>query len=133
MPKPEIISVQNLAHYAKTIWCNDEDFDLNTMIIPGRIEIQHRHLDQRIGVRPNRRLFNTIFLFTGGELTFNIALNSYPLRHNDIVVIPEDVINFTSHYKNVKGICIIFKTEYLFPFIKNNSITESFPYYEAGA
>src|SRR5438552_2400347 len=118
MIKPEVISVQNLAHYAKAIWCDDKDYALVMMLIHGRIEVQHRHLDQRIGVRPNRRPFNTIFLFTGGELTFNIALNSYPLKPNDIVVIPENVINFTSHYRNVKGVCIIFKTEYLLPLIK---------------
>lgn len=101
MSRPEVVLVQNLAHYAREIWCNDQNYDLNTMIIPGRIEVQHRNLDPGIGVRPNRRPFNTIFIFTGGELTFNIALSRYPLKLNDIVVIPENVINFTSHYKNV--------------------------------
>jgi len=127
MINSEPIFFDNLAYYPQLILKRNGYSDEEMMFLTGKSKNKARTKNQRC-ITLNKNPFNTIFLFTHGECNLQIGLQSYVLKPNDLVVIPEHVVYHFSCMMEDCGYCIHFKTEYLLPFLKISRIEDILPF-----
>lgn len=132
MAKTAILSIDTLAAFEREINRDDHPYDINMMVMTGKMEDKHKNIDPAKGIPALRRKFNLIFIFLGGEHDVQIGLNYHWLQPNDLVIVPENMVSASPHIRNCTGYCIHFKTEFLQP-VLNGNLSGQFAFFDVQA
>jgi AraC-like DNA-binding protein len=130
--KKEILIVEDLASFEKLINKDYRPYDINMMVMPGTLEDKHKDVDPAKGIQALRRQFNLVYILLGGIHDVHLGADYRWLKHNDLVIVPENILYASSNVRSCTGYCMHFKTEFIKPLLKG-SLTEDFPYFEMEA
>ena len=132
MTTSEILIIQNLADFEKKINRDGRNYDIDMMVMPGTLEDKHKNIDPEKGIPALRRQFNLVYILLGGEHDAYMGADYRWLRHNDLVIVPENMAYASRHVNNCSGYCMHFKTEFIQPLL-NKPMTEEFPFLDMEA
>lgn len=132
MSDKDILIIENLADFEKKINRDDRPYDINMMVMPGRLEDKHKAVDPEKGIRALRRKFNLIYILSGGVHDVHLGADYRWLKPNDLVLVPENFLYASTNVRNCTGFCIHFKTEFIQPLLKN-PLAQEFPYLDMEA
>lgn len=108
---------------------DSKTYDINMMVMPGTLEDKHKNCDS---IPALRRQFNLIYLLLEGEHDVKLGADHLQLNHNDLVIVPENMLYASDHIKNCKGYCLHFKSEFLKPQL-SGPLSEEFPFFHFDA
>lgn len=128
----DILIIDNLATFEKVVNRDQQTYDINMMVMPGTLEDKHKNVDPERGIPALRRKFNLIYILLDGEHDLNLGADYRWLKHNDLVIVPENFLYASSNVRNCKGYCIHFKTEFIQPLLKG-FLAEDFPFFDLQA
>ncbi len=111
--KKDILLVKDLAMFEKVVNRDPRPYDINLMVMPGTLEDKHKNVDPSTGIRALRRVFNLIYLLKGGEHDVQLGAEERWLKHNDLVIVPENTVYASRYIHQCKGYCIHFRTEFI--------------------
>ena len=132
MPRKDILLIKDLAAFEKVVNRDPRPYDINMMVMPGTLEDKHKNVDPAKGIPALRRSFNLLYLLKSGEHDLQLGAEERWLKPNDLVIVPEHVVNASRYIDQCKGYCIHFKTEFIQPLLKG-SLASDFPYFDLEA
>jgi AraC-like DNA-binding protein len=132
MSKKDILIIENLADFEKKINRDNRAYDINMMVMPGTLENKHKDVDPEKGIQALRRQFNLIYILLSGVHDVHLGADYRWLKHNDLVIVPENFLYASSNVRNCTGFCMHFKTEFIQPLLKG-PLAEEFPYFDLQA
>ena len=130
--KKDILLVKDLAMFEKVVNRDPRPYDINLMVMPGTLEDKHKNVDPSTGIRALRRVFNLIYLLKGGEHDVQLGAEERWLKHNDLVIVPENTVYASRYIHQCKGYCIHFRTEFIQPLLKG-PLAAAFPFFDLEA
>ena len=129
MAKKDILLIKDLAMFEKVVNRDPRPYDINMMVMPGTLEDKHKNVDPATGIRALRRVFNLIYLLKGGEHDVQLGAEERWLEHNDLVIVPENMVYASRYIHQCTGFCIHFRTEFIQPLLKGPLAAE-FAYFD---